>query len=213
MKVIQIVSNSKFLLTVFFLIGLPARGASSIAALSLIFQNHFVDFYEYSRCTENILRLVEKARSLGIPLTSAKLLRFENSGTSSFGYLNVEQARNSGSRLENPTTPGIRLTPGERNYGHHTVLLFQGFVFDFDFMNQARPMKLAPYIEQMFLDETHSKQNFPVGAERKLKDYVVFEFSALDILSRNIPRRAHWTPMSLREVYRHSRSSLEALDL
>jgi hypothetical protein len=174
----------------------PFQGRSNSQLESLI-PVSFLEDYEAGKCASNILRFLQRLRAAHISIGEFRFVRVENSGNSSFGYVNVEWSRNSGQRLFQSDSYGHRFAPGERNFGHHSFLVFQGNVIDFDFGNEPTVVGLGNYITQMFLDQTRTKQEFLVPAERKLREYTVYEFSAGDVLNQDIPDRASWTGIPL----------------
>jgi hypothetical protein len=119
--------------------------------------------YEERFCGPNIERLVGRFKDAGLSLDSAEVLEIENAGGSMFGMVNAERARTGNSRR--PTD--------EKNWYHHVILVYEGHVFDFDFMSEPTVLPKAEYFEQMFLDE-NAPPEFPfyrIGRDTKLDGY------------------------------------------
>jgi hypothetical protein len=121
--------------------------------------------YTENRCGPNIEKFVTRLAREGVALEKAEVVEITNLGGSLFGMLNAERGR-----TDNP-----RFTTEERNWYHHVVLLADGYIFDFDFMDQPTVLPVAEYFEQMFLEEIPNP--YPptdyIGRETKLKEYEV----------------------------------------
>jgi hypothetical protein len=165
---------------------------TTLRGLTRLFQSQFDIGYEEGRCGDNILGLARMARNQGLAVDEARILVIVNKGYSVFGMVNVEYARQSGRMLPESSREKPQYEPGERNWYHHVVMVYDGHVFDFDYGNTPRVEPAAAYFERMFLNEVKNPGygGHYAGREEKLKTYEVESSSAREALehSRNPAR-------------------------
>jgi len=165
---------------------------ATLRGLTRLFQSQFDIGYEEGRCGDNILGLAHKAREQALSIDDARVLVIVNKGFSVFGMVNVEYARQAGRMLPGSTRENPQYDPGERNWYHHVVLLYDGQIFDFDYGNSPRVEPAAAYFERMFLNDIKNPGygGHYAGRDEKLKHYEVESRSVREALeqSRNPAR-------------------------
>jgi hypothetical protein len=171
-------------ITFIFLVLLSFSSFASVKEVKKIFESTFIDYYVAARCGDNIMRLVNAIDEARLDLYPAKIITIENGGFSVFGMVNAEYARQGGRLNPNAAQDGFRNLPGERNWYHHVILDYDGYIFDYDFGNHAQVLKTKAYMEKMFLDEKTRSEGgeFFVGREEKLKKYKITILEALTTL-------------------------------
>jgi hypothetical protein len=151
-------------------------GYADFRDIEAVFVRAWDTDYTENRCGPNIEQFVARLQREGISIEGAEVVEITNTGGSLFGMLNAER-----SRTDNP-----RFSTQERNWFHHVVLLAEGHVFDFDFMDQPTVLPVAEYFERMFLDEI--PHPYPptdyVGRETKLEAYELKLFPAAAYIQR-----------------------------
>ncbi len=150
---------------------LSSSGSLASPPLVRLFSERFHSGYRAGRCADNIEGLLHAARSRGIRLSDAWIIRIENQGFSAFGLVNAEHARQAGGRIWESSSPEFH--PGEANWYFHVILLADGLVFDFDYFNAPTVHPVARYFETMFLNESMTPEpgRMNVGRKAKLRDY------------------------------------------
>lgn len=122
-------------------------GASTIdhQRLKSLFETKFYsDLYQPRKCGQNIMGFVSLAHKEGIPLQDAWIVQWTNPGFDFFGMVQGVVARD-GARDRNGS-----YIPGPRNWYHHVILDFDGWIFDFDFTNSPRVERAQTYVTTMF---------------------------------------------------------------
>lgn len=146
-----------------------------------IFADHFHNRYQSGRCGTNVTEFFQDMEKSGVDLADYYMLVIENKGFSGFGMVNVEEARDY-IRGQWEST--------EKNWYHHVVAVNgMGQVYDFDFKTRPRVVKVADYIEAMFLNETECTKKsktgeFCIGRDVKLNQYTVQIIPASDIIQQ-----------------------------
>ena len=155
-------------------------------ALTQQFRGEFYNQYRAGKCGQNVMELAERAAANGINISNARVLQIRNVGFSVFGLVRAEFARGSGPLANSPQPHGIRWYPGGTNWQFHAVLELDGLIYDFDFGNEPKVLRVAEYFEQMFLNEKENNPRamFYVGRDEKLSKYEVTVVSAVDLVSR-----------------------------
>lgn len=108
--------------------------AADIPALTKLFTETFKTHYDARFCGMNITRLVESAMEAKIDMKGASLMKLESDAW------NLQCVSARGNR------PGS-LRPFEK----HWVLFADGWVFDYDFTDKPKVIRLSEYIEEMFI--------------------------------------------------------------
>jgi hypothetical protein len=157
----------------FFLLSLPSFAGEKLESLKQLFADNFNSIYESNRCGENILRLVKLAKSKGIDLSEARIIRITNVGGSDFDSVPVMRAREKGAIIKEIYEQYYNIGP----YGHrqikpvpnhirirnegpgrwvffHAVLEFEDHIFDFDFTNHPRVLPSREYVQEMFFPKS-----------------------------------------------------------
>lgn len=175
--------------------------AADVRALKNLFQRSFyTDMYTPNYCGRNIESFVREAMRDGINLDNAHIVQITNAGFDMFGMVAALSAREQGRLIvPTPTKPPFREI-SNTNWNFHVVLIADGEVFDFDYMNKATVVKLPRYLDGQFI---------PVKYRRDLK-YIKnkigpYKFALhpaekyMDYLDRRISMKEIRTELYLRE--------------
>lgn len=186
-----------------------SAGASALAnpetlsALTELFHSRFRTGYVANQCGSNISHFVQTALSQNLEISDAQVVMIENKGWSVFGMVNAELAREEGPKIANAVAGGPQFHPGETNWYHHFILIYDGHVFDFDFTNKPTVLPAQEYFDKMFLEEEKPQSGsfgtFYVGRDQKLDDYQVEIIEAREFLKRN---QDSIQKLTLRDCYR-----------
>lgn len=158
----------------FFVLSFLSFSIFAETLLTPLFQEGFDKLYVSGRCGDNILRLIAFAKEKNIDLKGAKVLEISNPGMTNFGLVNVEYARQGGRIVEETRhSKEPKFYPGEKNWYHHVVLEYKGYIYDFDYGNTPEVAPIKDYFEKMFLNEKKENEGgeFYIGRNYKLKDY------------------------------------------
>lgn len=129
--------------------------AADIRGLKDLFNRSFwTNMYQANYCGQNIERFAKAAMSEGINLDNSYIIQITNAGFDTFGLVNALSVREEGRKFD----PAPKKAPfrdiGWKNWNFHVVLVADGEVFDFDFMNQGTVYKLPKYLDLQFIPAT-----------------------------------------------------------
>ena len=107
--------------------------------------------YVNNYCRDNIERFVARAQKDGINLENSFMVQIVNDGFDTFGMVAGLAVREEGRLIEpKPLKPPFR-SIGWANWNYHFILIADGEVFDFDFTNKSRVLKLPQYMTEQFI--------------------------------------------------------------
>lgn len=126
--------------------------AADVRALKDLFAKSFwTKMYEQNYCRDNIERFAMAAQKEGIDLDNSYIIQFVNNGFDMFGLVAAISVREQGRLIEpKPVNPPYR-NIGTSNWNYHAILVADGEIFDFDFTNQPRVLKLQAYFNEQFI--------------------------------------------------------------
>ncbi len=156
--------------------------------------------YQENYCGQNIERFTKAAAKAGINLDNSYIVQIVNEGYDTFGLVNALSVREEGRKFDPaPTKPPYR-DIGYNNWNFHVILIAEGEVFDFDFMNQATVYKLPKYLDQQFIPANKQKdakyKKDKIGPYR-LSVYPTYEY--LKYLERKLSMKEIRTEIYLRD--------------
>jgi len=160
-----------FIFTFLSLWGSLALAADLKGLTDLLERSFRTNMYQKNYCSKNIENFARAAQNDGINLDNAYIVKIENAGMDSGGFVNAVSARDV----------------GQVNWEYHVVLIADGSVFDFDFMNKATVLELEEYLDQQFIPA--NKRNYKPFKKDKIGPYRLQIFPAniyLDYLERKI---------------------------
>ena len=175
--------------------------AADLRGLKDLFDRSFwTSMYQENYCGQNIERFTKAAVKAGINLDNSYIVQIVNEGLDTFGLVNALSVREEGRKFEPaPQYPPFR-DIGWMNWNFHVILVADGEVFDFDFMNQATVYKLPKYLDQQFIPVAkHKDAKFKkdkIGPYR-LSLYPTYEY--LEYLERKISMKEIRTEIYLRD--------------
>jgi hypothetical protein len=153
--------------------------------LTGLFEANFAKGYTPGRCGQNIQLFARTAKNSGLDISSGYIVEIVNRGSSLFGMVNAELARESG------RASGETRLPGESNWEYHAILMYDGRIFDFDFTNEPSVLPASDYFERMFLDENpRPTGGFYIGRQTKLDEYELTLVTVADFY-RKLEDRQH----------------------
>ncbi len=152
-----------------------AFGVPSEAEMAKVFKRHHKERYVPRQCHDNILDFATSLRDR----EGLYMVTIENKGFSTFGMVNAEVARDQ--HMGQPETR-------EKNWFHHVILMDRrGLVYDFDYTEKPSIVKMADYLETMYLDEPECKSpqpgEFCGGRDAKLDGYEIISYKIEDALN------------------------------
>lgn len=126
--------------------------AADLRGLKDLFARSFyTDMYVSNYCRDNIERFVKRAQEDGINLDNSYMVQMVNDGFDMFGMVAAISVREQGRLIEpKPIKPPFR-NIGTSNWNYHFILIADGEVFDFDFTNKNKVVKLAQYMTEQFI--------------------------------------------------------------
>jgi hypothetical protein len=170
--------------TTLFLILLFTRCsfAADLRALKELFARSFwTDMYVNNHCRDNIQRFVKRAQEDGINLDNSYMVQVVNDGLDMFGLVAALSVREQGRLIEpRPTNPPFRNT-GTFNWNYHFIFIADGEVFDFDFTNRNKVVKLPQYMTEQFIPV--AKINDLKYKKDKIGPYKFTIYPAVDYIS------------------------------
>lgn len=125
-----------------------ASNAVASAPIRAEFYRSFETGYVAGKCGVNIEKLLKRAKARGADISRTLVGVITNGGYS----LSVTHRRNEGAKLAVPVN-GNKFEPGVANFYHHVILLSEGEVYDYDYLNSPSAPSLRDYIRGMFWDE------------------------------------------------------------
>lgn len=168
-------------LMLYFLLGLLSIQASfgaDLNKLNKLFKDTFWTIYQPNYCGRNIESLGAEAVDRRINLKNAFVMEIRNAGFDMFGMVAAISAREEGRLIEpKPSRPPFRHT-GTNNWHFHVVMLADGYVYDYDFMNEATVLKLEDYLDRMYIPQKEWKNR-----EYKLDKVGAYEISLYPVES------------------------------
>lgn len=179
--------------------------AADVRGLKDLFRRSFwTGMYQENYCGQNIERFVRAAQKEGINLDNSYVIQIVNAGFDTFGLVSALSVREQGKKFDPaPKQPPYR-DIGWMNWNFHVVLVADGEVFDFDFMNQATVYKLPKYLDEQFIpvakraDVKYKKDK--IGPYR-LSIYPTYDY--MEYLERKISMKDIRTELYLREYVPH----------
>jgi hypothetical protein len=126
--------------------------AADLRGLKDLFARSFwTNMYVNNHCRDNIERFVKMAQEDGINLDNSYMVQMVNDGFDMFGMVAAISVREQGRLIEpRPVKPPFR-NSGTSNWNYHFILIADGEVFDFDFTNKNKVVKLPQYMTEQFI--------------------------------------------------------------
>ncbi len=144
--------KTTLLLPVFALYFICASAfAADTKKLNKIFEDTFWTIYQSNYCGRNIENFSTEAVEQNVDLKNAYIMEIRNAGFDMFGLVAALAAREEGRLIEPRTSKPPFRTIGYSNWNFHVVLIADGLVYDYDFMNKATVLKLEDYLDQMYV--------------------------------------------------------------
>lgn len=151
------------------------------------FESTFYTHYVEGKCGRNTAALIERALAKGADMTGARVIVVTNDGY----HFSTTHRRNAGDKLETPL-PGIRFSPGIKNFFFHVLLEKDGLIYDFDFGNEPAVVSLEEYIRRMFWEEPERTQYTglePLTARRQYNiAFVPYEHYLRELSATGFPQ-------------------------
>jgi hypothetical protein len=175
--------------------------AADLRGLKDLFRRSFwTSMYQENYCGQNIERFAKAAAKEGINLDNSYVVQIVNAGFDTFGLVNALSVREEGRKFDPaPKHPPYR-DIGYNNWNFHVVLIADGEVFDFDFMNQATVYKLPKYLDIQFIPEarrTDAKYKKDKIGPYRLSIYPTYKY--LEYLERKVSMKEIRTELYLRD--------------
>ncbi len=149
--------------------------AADLNALTNLFHSSFNSpIYHEGRAWDNVHNFITLAIKNNYNLENARFITLENTTGANYGFVGALKARNQG-KLTNINDKYSLREPGEANWSYHAILIAEGMVFDFDFTNEPRLLKISDYFSKMYIAE--NKQNDDNYVFNKFANYEIKEYS------------------------------------
>lgn len=139
--------------------GFGADRKETAACLAAFSDAFYSKLYQPSNCYENVIRLVKRFKRRGIPF-DAKRAR-------------IVYIFTPGRRVQ-----GLATRTGPDSWYFHTVLEYEGRVYDLDFTDAPKGVTRAKFLDKMFLGSGEARERLldeirvrPIPANEYLRDY------------------------------------------
>lgn len=154
--------------------------AADTNRLTKIFTDTFWTIYQENYCGRNIENFSIEAINQNVDLKNAYIMEIRNGGFDTFGMVGALAAREEGRLIEPASTRPPFRTIGYSNWNFHVVLMSDGLVYDYDFMNKATVLKLENYLNEMYIPLKN--RNDPKWKKDKLGPYKISLYPIKDYL-------------------------------
>jgi hypothetical protein len=126
-------------------------GADLRGLKDLFARSYWSGMYVNNYCRENIERFVQRAQEDGINLDNSYMVQIVNDGFDMFGLVSAISVREQGRLIEPRTVKPPFRNIGTSNWNYHFIMIADGEVFDFDFTNKNKVVKLSQYMTEQFI--------------------------------------------------------------